>query len=79
MHQAVELPLALYFAFASEAESVQPLIGQITKHRFHGGHAMGIDSSALVTVHMLLHPFGTTQLGNDALDIDAEMAAQGFA
>lgn len=36
MHHAVELPLTLYFLFASEAEAVQLFVGaDIAEHRFH--------------------------------------------
>lgn len=59
VYQTVQLPLALYLAFASEREAVQPLVGaDVAKHRFDHRHAVTVIKFALLTVYPALHPVG---------------------
>jgi hypothetical protein len=44
MHQAIPLPLALYFGFASQAEAVQSFVGaDVAEDRFDNGHPVAVD------------------------------------
>ena len=51
MHQAVKLPLPLYFGFASQAEAVQSFIrADVAEYRFDNGHPMAVNLFAVKAV-----------------------------
>ena len=50
MYQAVKLPLALYFCFASQAED-----------RFDNGHPVAVDLFAVGAVDAMFHPVGVAR------------------
>lgn len=47
VHHAVQLPLRVDFALASERKAIKVLVvAQVAKHRFHGGNASAVESPA---------------------------------
>ena len=59
MHQAIEFPLSIYLASATQGKTIQPLVApDIAEHRFHGGEAAGDHFLALGAVDFHLHPVG---------------------
>lgn len=63
VHQAIQLPLRIYFFPAPQCEPVQPLVvPQVAKHRFHDGKALAVLFPAFCTIQLALHPVGVTLL-----------------
>ncbi|SJZ92635.1 hypothetical protein SAMN02745127_01527 [Oceanospirillum multiglobuliferum] len=48
VHQAVKLPLPLYFSFASQAEAVQSFVGaDVAEYWLYNGHPVAVDLFAV--------------------------------
>ena len=59
MHQAVKLPLALYFLLAPQTKAAQPFRrANIPEYRFYNRHAMAVNFFALGAIDSVLHPVG---------------------
>mgnify|MGYP003644558831 FL=1 len=62
MNKAIQLPLALYFVFASQAEAVQSFVGaDVAEDRFDNGHPVAVDLFAVGAVDSMFHPVGVAR------------------
>jgi len=59
VYQAVELPLALHFRFASQAKAVQSFVAaDVGEHGFDNGHSVAVYMFAFVAINPCFHPVG---------------------
>jgi len=59
VHQAIQLPLALYLLFAPQAETIQTFVAAyVAEHRLNHRHAMTVNRFALLAIDAVLHPVG---------------------
>lgn len=61
MSEAIELPLPLHLAVASQGEAIKSLVSsQVAEHRLHGGKAPSDHLPAELRIDPRLHPVGVS-------------------
>lgn len=62
VHQAIQLPLGLYFSLPAQTEAIQTFgRADVTEYRFHHRHAVTVNFFASRAVYPVFHPVGVVR------------------